>query len=172
MRYNMIDRHHLLECILWPNGDGTFRKIVNTQKRLEELGVYDEWKLVIPIEHNAHSTMHHKFKKGTEYERSGEKAPMYGRTGEKAPMYGRSGEKAPMYGKGYLIAGEKNGMYGRDVSREKSPTWKGDKAGPSGIYMRALKLYKSGQITDEEFQPFRDIWNEYKRLKRQRKNVS
>ena len=131
-------------------------------KRLDELGIYDDYKLTIPIEHSTHMTMHAEFKKGTEYELSGEKNGMYGMTGDKNPMHG----------KGHLIAGEKNGMYGRDVSREKSPTWKGDKAGPSGIYMRALKLYKSGQITDEEFQPFRDIWNEYKRLKRQRKKVS
>ena len=53
-----MDRHHLLEIILWPNGDGTFRKIINTEERLRELGIYDDWKLTITIPANVHSTMH------------------------------------------------------------------------------------------------------------------
>lgn len=160
LRYFMtIDRHHLLECILWPNGDGTFRKIINTGKRLDELGVYKDYKLTIPIEHRTHMIMHAEFKKGTEYELSGERNGMYGRTGDKNPMYR----------KGNLIAGEKNGMYGRDVSREKAPSWKGDKVGIQGAYVRAKKLYKSGRITEEEFQQFRDAWAEYQKLIRNRK---
>jgi len=62
---------------------------------------------------------------------------MYGRTGEKNPMYGRTGNK--------------------------SPAWKGDKAGPPAMYLRARKLYKTGQMTEEEFQPFRDAVAEYHR---------
>lgn len=118
----MIDRHHLLECILWPNGDGTFRKIVNRAKRLRKLGIYGDYKLTIQIEHNAHSTMHRQFEKGTEYGRSGENNPMFGTTGNK------------------------------------SPRWKGDMSGPAGMYKRALKLYKSGQISEEEFRPFREAF--------------
>ncbi len=53
-----MDRHHLLEIILWPNGDGTFRKIINTAKRLSELGIYDDWKLTITIPASEHSRMH------------------------------------------------------------------------------------------------------------------
>lgn len=147
-----IDRHHLLECILWPNGDGKFRKIVNRAKRLEDLGVYNEWKLTIQIERNIHQTMHWEFEKGTEYERSGENTPWYGKTGEKTPMYGRTGDKHPMYGR----------------TGDKSPSWKGDKAGPQGMYVRAKKLYKSGQITREELQHFRDAWNEYRRPRRRK----
>lgn len=60
----MIDQHHLLECILWPNPDGSFRKIVNTQKRLRKLGIYDDH-LTIPIPHGMHASMHLNFKKGT-----------------------------------------------------------------------------------------------------------
>lgn len=143
----MIDRHHLLECIIWPNGDGTFRKIVNTMKRLDELGIYDDYKLTIPIEHSAHMTMHAEFKKGTEYELIGDKAPMYGRTGERAPMHGRTGDK--------------------------HHNWKGDKAGPGGKYNRYRKLYNIGEITEEEFQPFRDAWAEYQlKRKEMKRNAS
>lgn len=151
----MIDRHHLLECILWPNCDGTFRKIINRAERLKELGIYDDYKLTIQIDHSAHQTMHRDFEKGTEYEMVGENNPMYGKgyliEGTKNSMYGRSGDKNPMYGRGYLRTSDKN------------PNWKGNKAGPSGMYKRAKKLYKSGKMTEEEFQPFRETLNEYKR---------
>jgi len=53
-----IIRHHLLEIILWPNGDGTFRKIVNTQARLRELGIYDDWKLTIKMTRSEHLRLH------------------------------------------------------------------------------------------------------------------
>lgn len=53
-----MDRHHLLEIILWPNSDGTFRKIINTEERLRELGIYDDWKLTITIPADVHSRMH------------------------------------------------------------------------------------------------------------------
>lgn len=159
----MIDRHHLLECILWPNGDGTFRKIINTYKRLDKLGVYKDYKLTIPIDHSIHQTMHREFKKGTEYSMEGENNPMFGvkgknhpgsmRIGEKNPMYGRTGEKNPWYGKGYLMTGNKN------------PNWKGDKLKPSTMYVRALKRYKRGEITEEELKKFRDLRNEFKERK-------
>lgn len=54
----IMHRHHLLEIILWPNGDGTFRKILNTKKRLRELGIYDDWKLTVTIQADEHSRMH------------------------------------------------------------------------------------------------------------------
>ena len=55
-----IDRHHLLEIILWPNGDGTFRTILNSRDRLKELGIYDEFKLTIPLRHSEHTRLHNK----------------------------------------------------------------------------------------------------------------
>lgn len=159
----MIDRHHLLECILWPNGNGTFRKIINRAKRLEELGIYDDLKMTIPIDHNLHQIMHREFEKGTEYERdlSGENNPMYGKRHtddairkmcENRPrLYG---ENNPMYGRGYLFEGDRG------------PNWKGDDATPSGLYNRAKKLYKAGKITEEEFQPYRDLWAEDQRRRK------
>ena len=38
-------RHHLLEIILWPNGDDTFKTILNSRERLQQLGIYDDYKL-------------------------------------------------------------------------------------------------------------------------------
>jgi len=142
----MIDKHHLLECILWPNGDGTFRKIVNTQKRLQELGIYDDYKLTIPIEHGTHSSMHKEFKKGTEHEWNGvigDKNGMYGRTGKNSPMYGRTGNK--------------------------NPAWKGGVSKTKTDYDIALKMYREGKISEKELQPYRKAWSEYCREKRSRK---
>ena len=139
----MIERHHLLECILWPNGDGTFRKIVNLPDRLQKLGIYYDYKLTIPIERGVHTSMHINFKKGTEYEISGENTSCYGRTGDKHPLYGKSGNL--------------------------SATWKGDKASTKTKYKRAKKLYRSGQMTEEEFQSFRDAVNEYNKHRMKRK---
>lgn len=151
----MIDRHHLLECILWPNGDGTFRKIINRSKRLKDLGVYEDFKLTIPIDSSTHQTMHREFEKGTEYERTGDKHPKLRKFGDKNPMYGMTGEKHPMYGK----SGEKSPRYG--TIEDKSPTWKGDKVSPFGLFNRALKRYKRGEITEEELKKFRRLRKEY-----------
>ena len=55
-----MDRHHLLEIILWPNEDGTFREIRNSRARLKELGIYDDWKMCIKIPHGEHISLHQK----------------------------------------------------------------------------------------------------------------
>jgi hypothetical protein len=90
--------------------------------------------------------------------------PMTGKgylmSGDKNPMFGVKGKDHP----GSRLVGEKNPMYGR--STDKNPNWKGDKASASAMYGRAKKLYKSGQITEEEFQKFRDIWSEYQRMRK------
>lgn len=59
MAKEIIDRHHLLEIILWPNGDGTFTEIRNSAERLQELGIYDDYKMTIPLTHSEHTRLHH-----------------------------------------------------------------------------------------------------------------
>ena len=54
-------KHHLLEIILWPNGDGTFKTILNSSKRLKELGIYDDYKLTIPLSIEEHIKLHAKY---------------------------------------------------------------------------------------------------------------
>ena len=46
------------------------------------------------------------------------------------------------------------------------PMWKGDDASPRAHYYRAKKLYKAGQMTEEEFQTYRDALQEYRRDKK------
>lgn len=53
-----LDRHHLLEIILWPNADGTFTKILNSATYLQELGIYDDFKLTISLSHSEHAKLH------------------------------------------------------------------------------------------------------------------
>ena len=60
-----IDRHHLLEIILWPNGDGTFKEIRNSAKKLHELGIYDDYKMCIEITTSEHARLHFKGVKKT-----------------------------------------------------------------------------------------------------------
>lgn len=47
-----------------------------------------------------------------------------------------SGENNPMFGKGHLIAGKKNGMYGR--VKEQNPAWSGGRHKRSDGYYRIL----------------------------------
>lgn len=63
MAKEIIDRHHLLEIILWPNDDGTFTEIRNSAERLQELGIYDDYKLTIPLTHSEHTRLHHAAKR-------------------------------------------------------------------------------------------------------------
>jgi hypothetical protein len=94
-----IDQHHLLECILWPNSDGTFRKIVNRSYRLENLGIYDDMKLTIPIEHGKHSSMHRQFEKGTiwEVKLESERNGNYGKRGAETSRFGCYEDKHPLW---------------------------------------------------------------------------
>lgn len=60
----MLDRHHLLEIILWPEENGTFRTIINSRNRLKELHIYSDFKLTIKTEHGMHTALHAKYRTG------------------------------------------------------------------------------------------------------------
>lgn len=53
-----IVRHHLLELILWPNKDGTFKEIKHTANDLRKLGIYDDFKLTIEMTRGEHCSLH------------------------------------------------------------------------------------------------------------------
>lgn len=72
MNKDTIVRHHLLEIILWPNEDGTFTEIRNSVSRLKELGIYNDFKMTIPITNSEHSALHHTGINGTNH-------PFYGK---------------------------------------------------------------------------------------------
>ena len=79
-----MDRHHLLQIILWPNGDGTYRTILNSRERLKELNIYNDFKMTITITHQQHMDLHNKYrsdetKKLLHDRLSGINNPMYGK---------------------------------------------------------------------------------------------
>lgn len=57
----MTDRHHLLEIILWPESDGTYKTILNTKARLKELNIYDDFKLTIKLDRAVHTALHRRY---------------------------------------------------------------------------------------------------------------
>ena len=61
-------------------------------------------------------------------------------------------------------SGNNNPLYG--MTGENAQNWKGDDARPGAQYKRAQKLYKEGEISAEEFQPYRDEWIKYKKAKK------
>lgn len=61
-------------------------------------------------------------------------------------------------------SGEKCNVYGR--RGDNATAWKGDNVKPGTLYYRALKKFKRGEITEDELQPYRDTWNEYRKSKR------
>ena len=129
-----MHRHHLLEIILWPNGDGTFRKIINTIKRLSELGIYDDWKLTITIPADEHLRMHNhnrtdeywnKVSQSMSIAKSGEKNNMYGKTHSDATKRkmskAKKGKKLSAEHRAKMceaLSGENNPMYGKTHSAE------------------------------------------------------
>ena len=96
------DRHHLLEIILWPNEDGTFRTILNSKERLKELGIYDDWKLTIPLTKSEHMKLHgdnqsdeHRKKnseanKGRKLSTESRKKMCEAKKGKNHPLYGKT----------------------------------------------------------------------------------
>lgn len=59
-----------------------------------------------------------------------------------------------------------NGHPMTGLTGDKCQSWKGDNVGASAMYNRAKKLYKAGKISEVEFQPFRDMWIEYKKMRK------
>lgn len=51
-----------------------------------------------------------------------------------------------------------------------SPVWKYDDVCQHQVYQRALRLYKAGKISEEEFQPYRDAWAEVQRERKARRH--
>lgn len=95
------DRHHLLEIILWPKADGTFRTILNTKERLKELGIYNDYKMTIPLTKSEHMKLHgenqsDEHKKENSEANKGRKLSAESR---KKMSEAKKGEKHPLYGK-------------------------------------------------------------------------
>ena len=106
-----MDRHHLLEIILWPNEDGTFREIRNSVARLKELGIYNDWKLCIEIPHGEHTRLH--------------------KTGSRHHLFGKSTPQEVCKKLSMALRGKRLG--------EENPAWKGDKVGKRALRLRKEK---------------------------------
>ena len=57
--------------------------------------------------------------------------------------------------------GEKCNVYGRKGDR--ATAWKGDNIKPGTAYYRALRKFRRSEITEEQLQPYRDSWNQYRK---------
>lgn len=122
-----MDRHHLLEIILWPNGDGTFREIRNSKSRLKELGVYNEWKMCIEIPHGEHTRLH--------------------KTGSRHHLFGKSTPPEVCKKLSMALRGKRLG--------EENPAWKGDKVGKRALRLRKEKA--RGHISNSRLPENRKI---------------
>lgn len=100
--------HHLLEIILWPNTDGTFITITNTQARLKKLGCYKEGIMTITITNSEHTTLHNSYR-----DYNGARNPMYG----KNPLSLMTDEAIHKWKENLskVNSGKKNPMYGKDA---------------------------------------------------------
>lgn len=59
---------------------------------------------------------------------------------------------------------EKCPMFGRRM--ENHPGWKGDSASIQSKYKRGLKLFRAGKISEDELQILRNMWIEYKKMRK------
>lgn len=93
-------RHHLLEIILWPNCDGTFKTIINEAKDLISMGIYNN-KMTFEMTNSDHTTLHNKY--WSERRREKQRKSLTGYKHDdafKAKISAATkGEKNPMYGK-------------------------------------------------------------------------
>ena len=107
-----IDRHHLLEIILWPNPDGSFREIRNSMTRLKELGIYDDYKMCIKIPHSEHMKLHH----------SGTRNYWYGKHGKDHPKFGKKASKETRERQSKALSGPNNYWHGKVAHNRSMPS--------------------------------------------------
>ena len=149
-----IDRHHLLEIILWPNPDGTFREIRNSKARLKELGIYDDYKMCIEIPRDLHARLHNKGKKLSVETRDKLSKKLKLRTptmlGKHHSMETRikmslsqRGEKNPRYGKIAKNRGKFASKFGMEFFRKYGKTYSDD---PKLYRREQQKWYKNNSI--------------------------
>lgn len=142
-------QHHLLELLLWPNADGSFRKICNTADRLKELGIYDDYKLCIPLTNSEHVRLHNNFR--TDEEKAKFAIAFKGRKHKESSLQKLrerfAGEKNPMFGKdAWAIAASRKTVAEvqatRDSKREKMKAfW----ASPEGQLKKKIMAAKVSQ---------------------------
>lgn len=139
------DLHHRLEIR---------EDYINTREELKMMNIYYDRPAseLIFLPHSEHISMHCKL-------RTGSRNPLFGRTGESHPLHGKKLTDSHKKALSESHRGEKSSRYG--VFGDKNPCWKGDSVSPLCIYNRGYRMYKRGEISDEEFQKYRDIRNEY-----------
>ena len=140
---DMLVDHHLLEIILWPNEDGSFRTILNSRKRLRDLEIYKKKVMTIQIKDVDHKILHSNNQLDTAKRLNSLKNK--GRLiGSKNGMYGRVGELNPFFGKKHseeTIKRISDNHIGVNLGAENSQ-WKHD--GPTSKYgIRNRKLMEN-----------------------------
>lgn len=140
------DLHHRMEI---------HEDYINTREELKLMNIYYDRPAseLIFIPHSEHISMHCK-------QRTGSRNPCYGRK-QSEEARKKISENNWMHRNGYLRSGEKHPRYG--VFGDKNPCWKADSEKPLTIYNRGYQMYNRGEITEEEFQKYRDIRSEYMR---------
>lgn len=95
-------RHHLLEIILWPNNEGSFKTILNSASKLKDMGIYDAH-LTIEMTRSEHGKLHGQYLKG-------ENNPHYGKqhtdVAKRKIASSQQGENNSFYGKTYKHSDE------------------------------------------------------------------
>jgi hypothetical protein len=146
---DMLVDHHLLEIILWPNEDGSFRTILNSRKRLRDLGIYKKKIMTIRIKDVDHKILHANNQLDTARRLNSLKNK--GRLiGSKNGMYGRVAELNPFFGKKHTedtIKKISENHIGSNLGN-KNPQWKPD--GPTSKYgIRNRKLMENPEAYQE-----------------------
>ena len=128
------DLHHRLEI---------HEDYINSREDLKLMNIYYDRPAseLIFIPHSEHISMHCKLRKGN-----------------RNPCYGRKRSEETK-----LKISKNNWMHEKGTG-ENCPNWKADSKNPLTIYHRGYRMYKRGEITEREFQKYRDILSESKRI--------